>query len=139
MNNVLSLNYSPFWFEDISLFSDVTQHTKTLTSLKREVHRSDEVFIHEFYSNYNNPLPPSWMTLEVASFGTISTMYKNLKSSPAKRKIASHFGLNDSTFESWFHNMSYIRNACAHHARIWNKKNIHKTTNSQNHYKDMAK
>ena len=61
------------------------------------------------------------MVLEVASFGTISTFFKNLKPSRSKREIANHFGLDISTFESWFHTMAYIRNACAHHARMWNK------------------
>jgi abortive infection bacteriophage resistance protein len=121
MNNVLSLAHSPFWFCDATLFNDAGLHTDTLRVLSQEVRRSDEVFIHEFINNFTDTYPPSWMILEIASFGTISKLYKNLKPNPSKREIANHFGLDESTFESWFHTMTYIRNACAHHARIWNK------------------
>jgi len=66
-------------------------------------------------------LPPSWMMLEITSFGTLSFMFSNLKSGRAKRNIANHFGLYDRIFSSWLHSIVYLRNVCAHHSRLWNR------------------
>ncbi len=62
------------------------------------------------------------MILEASSFGTLSKLYKNLKSSSEKQEIANSFGLLDTAFESWLYSLVYVRNACAHYARIWNRK-----------------
>lgn len=66
-------------------------------------------------------MPPSWMMLEITSFGSLSMLYKNLKQPHDKRDIAHYFGIDDSTFESWLHSIVYVRNVCAHHSRIWSR------------------
>jgi len=74
------------------------------------------------FSSYQKQLEqPSFMTLEIVSFGTLSRLYENLKSDLAKREISQTFGLADVVFISWLHALVYIRNVCAHHSRIWNK------------------
>ena len=30
------------------------------------------------------------------------------------------FGLNHQILSSWLHSISYVRNLCAHHSRLWN-------------------
>ena len=59
--------------------------------------------------------------MEVTSFGSLSMLYKLLKPSLPKRKIANFYGVSDSVFESWLHSIVYVRNICAHHSRLWNK------------------
>ncbi len=66
-------------------------------------------------------MPPSWMMLEITSFGTLSSLYSYLKPTNGKRDIARYFGLADSVLSSWLHSMVYLRNICAHHARLWNR------------------
>ncbi|WP_077919263.1 Abi family protein [Spirosoma sp. 209] len=118
---VLSHRFGPFWFTDTTLFTDTASHTRTISSLMAEYSRSDEEFIRAFRQKYNDPLPPSWMMLEVASFGSLSMLYKNLNTTIEKRQIASYFGLDDGTFASWLHCIVYLRNVCAHHSRLWNR------------------
>jgi len=118
---VLSHEHGAFWFSDPSLFSDSVKFGSTLNRIKEEYVRSREDFIASFKAKYNDPLPPSWIILEVSSFGILSNLYQNLKPGRAKREISRHFGLDDSTFESWIHTIVYIRNVCAHHSRLWNK------------------
>ena len=118
---LLSHEYGAFWYEDSNLFTNHIKHSKSLGSLQREYERSDEEFIDAFRVKYSNPLPPSWMMLEITSFGSLSFLYSNLKSSRTKRNIARHFGLNDKTFSSWIHSIVYLRNVCAHHSRFWNR------------------
>lgn len=39
----------------------------------------------------------------------------------SKRTIARYFGVANSVMVSWLHAITYIRNICAHHSRLWNK------------------
>ncbi len=117
----LSHQFGPFWFADAMLFVDATKHAKTINSLTIEYTRSDEQFVKAFRQKYIDPLPPSWMLLEIASFGSLSMLYKNLKPGSYKREIANFFGLDDHTFGSWLHSIVYLRNVCAHHSRLWNR------------------
>lgn len=110
-----------FWISNASLFSDVNKHTDTINKLKSDFKKSDEEFVKAFKLKYSDDLPPAWMIIEIASFGSLSIIYSNLKSGRSKREIAHHFGLDDTSFASWMHSFVYIRNVCAHHSRLWNK------------------
>ena len=118
---ILSHAHGAFWFTDINLFIDQSKFINTNNKLSQEHARSKEEFILAFKRVYNNPLPPSWMILEISSFGTLSNLFQNLKTSREKREIAQYFGLDEVTFESWLHALTYVRNVCAHHSRLWNK------------------
>ncbi|MEA3445732.1 MAG: Abi family protein [Bacteroidota bacterium] len=118
---VLSHNHGPFWYHDIKLFRNIGIHKQLITKLKSEFERSDEEFILAFKNKYTNQLPPSWMLLEVTSFGSLSRMYSNLNPGTGKRDISRAFGLADTVFASWFHSIVYLRNVCAHHSRLWNQ------------------
>jgi len=118
---VMSHRFGPFWFTDSSLFVNAANHGKAVNSLKTEYNRSDEEFIKAFKQKYSDSLPPSWMLLEIASFGSLSMLYKNLNPGQTKRQIANLFGLDDQTFTSWLHSIVYLRNVCAHHSRLWNR------------------
>ena len=91
------------------------------TQLAYVMGRSDEEFIKAFKSKYTNHFPPSWIMLEITTFGTMSILYSNLNSGRCKRQIAKYFGVADTVMVSWLHAMTYIRNVCAHHSRLWNR------------------
>ncbi len=118
---VLSHENGAFWYENSNLFKSHNSHAKSLGNIEDEYNRSDAEFITAFKKKYSNLLPPSWMMLEITSFGTLSFLFTNLKQSREKRAIANHFGLNESTFGSWMHSIVYLRNLCAHHSRLWNR------------------
>ena len=67
--------------------------------------------------------PPAWKTLELTSFGNLSKLYGNLKSSAkSKNTIAEEYGaVNHTYLPSWLQSIAQIRNFCAHHSRLWNK------------------
>jgi abortive infection bacteriophage resistance protein len=121
MTQILSSAHDAFWIEDASLFNTQSVYRSTLDKIREELNRSDDEFIIAFRSKYSNPFPPSFILLEIASFGTLSRLYGNLKSGRVKRNVAKAFGLPDVVFASWLHSLVYIRNVCAHHARIWNR------------------
>ena len=118
---LLSHQNGAFWYKNTNLFRNQIRHSNDLISLDKEYNRSDADFIVAFKGKYSDPLPPSWMLLELTSFGTLSSLFSNLKPSRTKRNIANHFGLDEKTFASWMHSIVYIRNVCAHHSRLWNR------------------
>lgn len=118
---ILSHSRGPFWYQDTKNFTRPLKHAETLTNIGQEYKRSDEEFIKAFQNKYSDPMPPSWMVLEVSSFGTLSRLYSYLTPGRDKRDIANYFGLPEVVFTSWLHSIVYLRNICAHHARLWNK------------------
>lgn len=121
MAYILADEIDIYWFSDNTNFANPIKHAATLANLKTELDRSDDDQVLRFKNNYDDPFPPAWMTLEISSFGTLSMLYKLLKPSLTKRKIANFYGLSDSVLESWLHSIVYVRNICAHHGRLWNK------------------
>ena len=105
---ILSSQYHAHWFEDASLFSNPVRHAKILSKIDEEYSRSDEEFITAFKAKYSDHFPPSWITMEIASFGTLSILYGNLLPGRAKRSIAAYFGLADKVFASWLHCIVYV-------------------------------
>lgn len=119
-----SLKHGSHWQTNPHLYRDTARFAKHLESLNREIERSDETFIKHYKKKYSEPSqPPSWMSLEVASMGTLSKLYQNMKDSDAKRTVADNFGLiNISNLENWMFCFSSVRNICAHHSRLWNRR-----------------
>jgi abortive infection bacteriophage resistance protein len=98
--------------------------TKNVNSLYEEVDRSSETFIEHYKQTYSTPTyPPAWMSLEVITMGLLSKLYGNLKKCDEKKKVAKEFGLpNPLILESWMHAFAGLRNICAHHSRLWNRR-----------------
>jgi len=118
-----SLIHGPYWFEDRSNFRDADYWRQHLESIDAEVGRAKEVFKDHFFAKYDeHGRMPIWMTSEVLSLGLLSKLYRNLSLSPEKKAVARHFGISHPpVLESWLQSMSYIRNVCAHHSRLWNR------------------
>jgi abortive infection bacteriophage resistance protein len=112
------------WQIDPSLYRDANKFNSQINNLKIEIDRSHETFIEHYQKTYTTPsVPPSWMSLEVSSFGLLSQIFSNLKKGNEKLAVASHFGLKDvSILENWMHCFTNIRNVCAHHGRLWNRR-----------------
>lgn len=119
-----SLSYGSHFHENPELYRNPDSCASGLVKLYKEIDRSTEDFIKHYYDKYTDPEnPPAWMSLEVASIGILSHLYEDLKLVPEKKQIAKEFGLPDVKFlESWMHAFSNLRNTCAHHSRIWNRR-----------------
>ncbi len=119
-----SLRYGAFWFMDSALFKNETIFNNCLDNINKEVKRSNEIFLKEHFEKYDEPsLPPVWKTMEVVSFGTLSKLFCNFKDVEVKKLVAKSFGLPQYAYlESWMKSISALRNCCAHHGRLWNKR-----------------
>lgn len=121
-----ALSHGSHWQLKPELYRDPMRFANHLDSLQKEIDRSNETFIDHYRNKYTNPTePPCWMSLEVSSMGLLSKIFQNLKKCPEKLAITSHFGLRDvSIIENWILCFSTLRNICAHHGRIWNRRLI---------------
>lgn len=106
--------------------------------LEKEVKRSQEIFIKHYQNKYNDPpLPPIWAVCEVMSMGLLSRWYKNLKPMSVRKAIARKYQLDNKVLESFMHHLTEVRNVCAHHSRLWNRK-FTVTTKLANSPSDLA-
>jgi abortive infection bacteriophage resistance protein len=112
------------WQLKPELYSDTMRFVKHLASLQKEIDRSNEAFITHYKNKYTNPTePPCWMSLEVSSMGLLSKLFQNLKKCPEKLAILKFFKLADiKVLENWILCFSTLRNICAHHGRVWNRR-----------------
>ncbi|MGF1452689.1 MAG: Abi family protein, partial [Opitutales bacterium] len=113
--------HGPQGYEDVALVKDRCRHTANLYSLDRELERSKEVFVKHYRQQYGMARPPIWAAAEVMSFGLLSRFYANLAVSSLRKDIAQTYDFAPDAFESLVHHIVYLRNLCAHHARLWNR------------------
>jgi abortive infection bacteriophage resistance protein len=96
-------------------------HTKLLLDIDQSAARSREVFVEHFRAKYTaEPHLPLWMAAEIMTFGQLFTFFRHLNRTEQQR-LAAPFGLLPPVLESWLHTLNYVRNTCAHHARLWNR------------------
>jgi abortive infection bacteriophage resistance protein len=123
MSQVLSLKYGSHAYLNLNIFDDVGKHAVYLADLNDEVERSNETFIEHYFSKYNDPeMPPIWAVTEVMSLGLISKMFSNIKTFADRGDIVKPYGMNQKVVESFLHHLTHVRNICAHHCRLWNRK-----------------
>lgn len=112
-----------FWMTDRKMFVDGERHKKTTSFIDNELEHSREEFIKHFKGKYSNPYPPAWILVEILPMGVLNHIYGNLANNALRKKVASHFSLTVPVFGSWLTVIVLTRNACCHHARVWNKEN----------------
>jgi len=113
------------WFLDRNLYFNTDKFDYIVEKMRDDVNRSEEDFIKHYQCKYSDPeLPPAWMTLETLSLGNLSKLIANLDCKSATfRRISNAFGLpNSFILENWVYALSILRNHCAHHSRIWNRR-----------------
>lgn len=132
LNNEMANRHGPHWFMKPRHFSLRFDHADLIADIEREVRiprgasapeqPHQEVFINHYYSKYGEPhLPPSWMVMETFSLSSLSRLYAGLNLGSERIAIAKHFKTDEFVLRGWFHVLSYVRNLCAHHARLWNR------------------
>lgn len=126
MSEVLTRQYGchPFFRE---IFSSDDAKMKTFKALNETYFQRislDDRATH-YFKNYNNPsLPPMWKMKEFFTFNKCLTFFSNIKDEH-KADISQAMGINRPThdiFYSWAKAIIDLRNACAHHDRIFNRK-----------------
>lgn len=110
-----------------SCFKSGPDLLKDLDKLIRETSRSGETFIRHYLDNYTEPLlPPIWVSTEAMSLGTLSHWVQNTADNRLKQQMAKALGLPTvEILHSVLHLLTLLRNTCAHHGRLWNRRFPH--------------
>jgi abortive infection bacteriophage resistance protein len=120
--HVLALQYGSHAFQDPNVFRDPKVHRQCINNLQAELGRSHEAFVRHYLSTYTDPkLPPIWAVCEVLSFGQLSQWFSNIKLGDDRKSIAEPYQVDEQIIKSFAHHLSYVRNVCAHHSRLWNR------------------
>ncbi|KYG72670.1 Abi family protein [Roseivirga spongicola] len=136
-------DHGPFWYRESQYFRRDNWFRSSLDKLEKEFSWSTEIFVVDHKNRFPNEHPEAMKILEVASMGTLSKIYKNIKTQlPAKSKIANSMDLNLHTeLESWLEAIVYVRNIAAHHSRLWSrdlvKRPIHELRNPRSTWLSM--
>lgn len=117
----LSHVYGPFCHLDPTRFRKTFDHGDWLRRVDEEVERSKETFVEHYRRTYEGyPRLPLWMATELMSFGTLSRAFAHLVPE-AQKLVVKGVGVHELVMQNWLHTAAYLRNLCAHHARLWNR------------------
>lgn len=102
-----------------------SDHASWLRRRANEERRSKADFVKHFQAKYGPPLPV-WVVTEILDFGGLSMLYAGMLQRD-RDEVAAALDLfdasgagNSGALKDWLKNITYIRNVCAHHGRLWN-------------------
>jgi abortive infection bacteriophage resistance protein len=117
----LAHTYGCFGHEDPRNFHPQFNHSEWLSKIKEETKVSSDKFIEHYKSQYSDyPTIPIWMLTELLTLGGLSRLYKGMQITD-KVDVSSFFGVHYRTLQNWLHPLTYVRNICTHHGRLWNR------------------
>jgi len=117
----VSMKFGPFGHCDRRAFVHDFDHDEFLDGLRQAESGAHESFVQHFRSKYPaHDHLPIWMATELLSFGTVSRVFKFL-AADLFRGVVRRFNTHEHFLPSWIHSLSYVRNICAHHSRLWNR------------------
>ena len=76
--------------------------------------------------------PEIWVAIELFDFGTLRYFYDATKQAQIRQRIADYYHLPEKVFSSLLKQSNYLRNICAHHGRLWNRKITFKLATRKN-------
>lgn len=119
----MAMVYGPHGYLNAVLYPQTIRFQQNLAQLQSEYARSHDVFVDHYKCTYDNPpLPPVWMAAEFMSFGLLSKFFSALGSRADRKSIARQIGFDDRIFQAFMHHLAMVRNICAHHSRLWNRR-----------------
>jgi abortive infection bacteriophage resistance protein len=96
-----------------------SEFARHLSDHYEEISKSiSQPFVYHNINKYGGL--PIWAAVELWSFGHLSS-YLDTLCTEAKTDIAAPFNTDASRISGWFHNLSTVRNICAHSGRIYNR------------------
>lgn len=116
----IGLKYGALGYLDSTLFENKYYHDDFIKSFKREQEQQDKSPIVKHHKEKYDCQMPIWAAVEILSFGTISKLYSNMKTSD-RIEIAKELGTSYTYLNSWLRSFVEVRNICAHYGRLYNK------------------
>ena len=65
---------------------------------------------------------PIWVAVEAISFGRVTNFVSYVKDMEPAKRATSFFGIQWAPFAEVLHSLCVLRNLCAHHRQLWNRR-----------------
>lgn len=122
--HALAMRHGPHAHMDANLFKSPWQHASDIARMASDLQDSSETFIAHYRRQYGDPyLPPIWAVVETLTLGALSRWFKATKDTEAKHEVAKSLSMPTiEVLEQVLHALTPVRNVCAHHGRLWNRR-----------------
>lgn len=122
--NALALRHGSHAHMKSELFKSPWQHSGDLGKIASDLERSKEPFVVHYRSQYRDPfLPPIWAVVETMTLGSLSRWFKNTDDTDSKKEVSQALNMPSiEILEQVLHALTPVRNVCAHHGRLWNRR-----------------
>lgn len=123
--HLFASNYGPFEYSRLDHFAantDFKGWSQWLNKIAASCKRSKHDLVTEYKSKYSNTnVLPLWIACELMDFGA-SVRFFEFVEKKIKQEVSRYMNVvSPEVLLSWMKLLNDIRNACAHHNRVWNK------------------
>lgn len=101
--------------------SGPTRHRDWLQRFDKRFNESKDAFAEHFRKKYPGDDMPIWIAVELLDFGPLSHLISGMTYADQLLIGQDYGGIKPHPLQSWARSMAFVRNVCAHHARLWNK------------------
>ena len=124
--SAMALRHGSHAHMNADLFKDPWQHACDIARVAKELRDSNETFVVHYRKKYEAPyLPPIWAVVETMTLGGLSRWIASTNDNQVKLEVARMLGMPTiEILEQVLHALTPMRNICAHHARLWNRRFI---------------
>lgn len=122
-SNVMSLRHGPLCLGEAGLFQEGDLYRRSLDSLLHFYETSQDEYTLRFKAKYPRvSLPPIWICSEMLSLGQLARWIGNARLREDREDVTRAYGLSDAVLLPFLQHLTGVRNLCAHHARLWNRR-----------------
>ncbi|MGX7072521.1 Abi family protein [Helcococcus kunzii] len=98
---------------NVSIYSIISNN------LEKEIYRQKKSpFVKHHIKKYNSKFP-IWVSVELMSFGTLSSLFSILQNEDQK-EISNLYNTDSNHLKNWILCLVEVRNICAHYTRLYN-------------------
>lgn len=112
--------HGPIGYLNNQNFESEQYHAVFLSTLNREISRSDEPFIVH-HKRDKRGVYPLWVAVEEMTFGTLSLFYKNMLEADREGIAQEYYGRKSIYIENYLQCAVVARNIAAHGGRFYNR------------------
>ena len=123
LSDTMSRRYGSHPYYDREVFKNAKAHNQALCQVIRTFDNTRDERARHYRRTYDPPaLPPIWTLKEFLSFGGTVRLYASL-AGPLRGDVARTFGVPRlPIFDNWVQCFVDLRNICAHHDRLFNRR-----------------
>lgn len=123
IGTVLLESFGAYGYLDSGHFRQDDYHKNFINDLENELTRANEPFVRHFCPEEGKTRDvPVYVAMEVITLGTLTKIFKNMRR-PEQKRVSAFYGVaSEIVLYSFFSCLAKLRNTCAHHGRLSNRR-----------------